>query len=112
MDAPQYFFYLLKPISPPKDGTSLVEYMSTLSEDQNRIVLEHFAFMEKLKSENKILIGGPLLDAKGLVLIIQVQSLEEANQIISKEPTIVGKLFEVSESHPLQIAVSSNNFTI
>lgn len=105
MDPPLYFFYLLRPITPPKDGTSLSEYMSSLSENQNQILRKHFAYMEKLESENKILVGGPLLDAKGLLLILQVQSLKDANQLMSKEPTIVGKLFEIEKSHPIQIAV-------
>ena len=106
MDSLQYFFYLLKPVSPPKDGISLNEYFSTLSESQNLILSKHFAFMEKLESENKILIGGPFLDAKGLILILQVESKDEADRLMSIEPTVVGKLFEVKESHPIQIAVS------
>ena len=51
MDSLQYFFYLLKPVSPPKDGMSLNEYFSTLSERHNLILSKHFAFMKRLSSD-------------------------------------------------------------
>lgn len=105
MESIQYFFYLLKPISQPKDGIELNDYLTTLSEDQKQIVGEHFAFVEKLEVENKILFGGPFLDAKGIVLILKALSQNEADQIISQEPTVKGNLFSIVESHPIQIAV-------
>ena len=104
----QYYFYLLKPISSPREGVDLTEYLSTLSVSDKQILKQHFAYMEKLKVENRILIGGPFLDAKGLVIILQVHSKDEAKQLISQEPTIIGKLFKVVESHPMQIAVLSS----
>ena len=40
------------------------------------------------------------------VCIKLLESKEEADRIMSLEPTLAGKLFEISESHPMQIAVS------
>ena len=107
MESLEYYFYLLKPSIEVKHGTTLDEFISSLTEVQKGILEEHFAYMEKLVKQKKILIGGPLLDANGLVLIFRVSSKDEADQIISQEPTIFSNLFEIAECHPIQIAVSS-----
>ncbi|MFV2015755.1 MAG: YciI family protein [Candidatus Heimdallarchaeota archaeon] len=104
-----YYFYLLKPSIEVKDGMTLDEFISSLTETQKGILEEHFAYMEKLVKQKKILLGGPLLDAKGLVLILRVSSKDEAEQLISNEPTISSNLFQIAESHPMQIAISIQN---
>ena len=107
MSQAQYYFYLLKPNNKPKENLTLADYMDQLSESEKVIVNKHFEYMNELKSLDKILIGGPFLDAKGLMLILKTSSALEAQELMAKEPTVRDGLFTITEHHPFQIGVKS-----
>jgi uncharacterized protein YciI len=63
---------------------------------------EHGLYMQSLYDSKKLIMGGPFLDDQGGTAIIEADSHEEANQILSECPSIIHKVFE-ADMHPLLI---------
>lgn len=52
---------------------------------------EHIAYLEKYIANGKIYAKGPFLDHSGGLVIYNVDSREEAKEIIDNDPAIVNK---------------------
>ena len=63
---------------------------------------EHGAYMQALFDSNKIVIGGPFLNDRGGMVVIEVASEQEAGHILEECPSIVNGVFE-AEMHPVML---------
>jgi uncharacterized protein YciI len=62
----------------------------------------HLAGLEPLLRKGKIVLAGPFTDQSGSLIIIEADSLEEAQQIAQNDPYTVNGIFRRVEVHPFQ----------
>ncbi len=64
----------------------------------------HLARMEPLNAQGRVILAGPLTDKSGSLIVIDADSLEEAQAFAREDPYTVHGVFERVEVHPfLQI---------
>lgn len=60
----------------------------------------HLANMEPLDQAGRVVLAGPLTDKTGSLIVIEADSLEEAQQFASNDPYTVHGVFARVEIHP------------
>ena len=65
----------------------------------------HFSYMEELESTKKLVLGGGFLDGRGAMGVLQVESIEEANEIIASDPAVVSQVV-LARVHPYLVTVA------
>ena len=60
----------------------------------------HLAKMEPLDRAGKVVLAGPLTDKTGSLIVIEADSLEEAQLFAHEDPYTVHGVFERVEVHP------------
>jgi uncharacterized protein YciI len=60
----------------------------------------HLAKMEPLDQVGRVVLAGPLTDKTGSLIVIEADSLEEAQQFAREDPYTVHGIFERVEVHP------------
>jgi uncharacterized protein YciI len=60
----------------------------------------HLAKMEPLDQQGRVVLAGPLTDKAGSLIIIEADSLNEAQQFALEDPYTVNGVFERVEVHP------------
>jgi len=60
----------------------------------------HLARMEPLDREGRVVLAGPLTDQAGSLIVIEAQSLEDAEKFAREDPYTVHGVFERVEVHP------------
>jgi uncharacterized protein YciI len=65
---------------------------------------KHYAYVEKLVADKKLIVGGPFKDSSGAILIIQADDEKEARQIMDNEPLFIDKIVK-AEMHPWNAAI-------
>jgi uncharacterized protein YciI len=58
------------------------------------------AKMEPLDQQGRVVLAGPLTDKAGSLIIIEADSLDEAQQFAREDPYTVNGVFERVEVHP------------
>ncbi len=61
---------------------------------------EHLARLQHLYEQGRVLLAGPLADKTGSLIIIEADSLEDANRIAQEDPYTVNGVFQRVEVHP------------
>jgi uncharacterized protein len=82
------------------------------TDDDNRIVQEHFDTLKKLTDEGVVVLAGRTLntDPFGLV-ILQVDTEEEAQSLMENDPAVKGNIMTV-ELYPYRVALFNKNFSV
>jgi uncharacterized protein len=62
----------------------------------------HLASLEPLNKAGKVILAGPFTDQTGSLIIIDVDSLDEAKRIATNDPYTVHEIFERVEVHPFE----------
>jgi uncharacterized protein YciI len=60
----------------------------------------HLANLEPLNIQGKVILAGPLTDKTGSLIVIEADSLEEAQRFAREDPYTVHGVFERVEVHP------------
>ena len=60
----------------------------------------HFANKEPLDQAGRVILAGPLTDKTGSLIVIEANSLEEAQKFAQEDPYTVHGVFERVEVHP------------
>jgi uncharacterized protein YciI len=60
----------------------------------------HLAKMEPLDQQGRVVLAGPLTDKAGSLIIIEADSLDEAQKFAQEDPYTVNGVFERVEVHP------------
>lgn len=84
----------------------LVELLGTrptwpddMTPDEEKIMSDHFQYLKKLTHDHKVVMAGPVFDFKFGLIILQVESEQEALEIMAKEPSVTDGLhtYKMSE---------------
>jgi hypothetical protein len=60
----------------------------------------HLARLEALASKNRLILAGPLTDKTGSLIVMEAESLEEAQAFAQEDPYTVQGVFARVEVHP------------
>jgi len=77
---PMYFFAQLK-------GTR-AGWPNDMTADEERIMGEHFAYLQQLTAKQKVIAAGPVFDPVFGLVILQVTSEAEARELMEREPSV------------------------
>lgn len=60
----------------------------------------HLANLEPLAQQGRVILAGPLTDKTGSLMVLEFDSLDEAEQFARHDPYMVHGVFERVEVHP------------
>ena len=76
-------------------------------EDENRIMEEHFSYLQDLLNEGKLYLAGPTLkenDPFG-IYILNTETEEEAKLLIESDPSVKAGIQRITILRPLRISL-------
>jgi len=70
-----------------------------MTEDESRIMQEHFYYLRDLTKDKKVLMAGPVFKFKIGLIVLRVSSENEAHEILKNDPSVKNGLhtYELSE---------------
>ena len=84
MNQPQYFLVRLIGTRPG--------WPENMNSTEERIMGEHFNYLKDLTARKKVVIAGPVFNPTFGLIILRVDSENEARQIMAEEPSVVQKI--------------------
>ena len=60
-----------------------------MTAEEERIMSEHFEYLKKLTAEGRVLMAGPVFDYKFGLIVLEVESESELEEIMKAEPSVV-----------------------
>jgi len=60
----------------------------------------HLAHLEPLSAAGKVPLAGPLTDGAGSLIVVDVESLSAAWELVARDPYVVNGIFERVDVHP------------
>lgn len=60
----------------------------------------HLANLERLDKQGRVILAGPLTDKAGSLLVLEFDSMEEAEEFARQDPYTVHEIFTSLEIHP------------
>ncbi|MEO8605229.1 MAG: YciI family protein [bacterium] len=60
----------------------------------------HLAHLAPLAEAGKVILAGPLTDGAGSLIVVDVESLGAAWDLVGRDPYVVNGIFEHVEVHP------------
>ncbi len=67
---------------------------------EKSIARQHLAKMEPLDTQGLVVLAGPLTDKTGSLIVIEADSLEDAQRFAREDPYTVHGVFERVDVHP------------
>ncbi|MBD3401312.1 hypothetical protein GF420_00330 [candidate division GN15 bacterium] len=77
-----------------------------MTDDELRVMSEHFVYLKDLTKRGKVLMAGPVFDQFGLI-VLEVASREEADRIMANEPSIVQGV-HTYDMHPMVASLQAS----
>lgn len=69
----------------------------------------HLSRMEKLDTQGRVILAGPLTDQTGSLIVIEAASLAEAETFAQTDPYTIHGVFERVEVHPFMQVFPQKN---
>jgi uncharacterized protein YciI len=90
--------YFLLRLIPPRPTFPL-----DISEDEQAMMQEHFAYWNKILAKRKVIVYGPVMDPKGSygIAVVDVENEAEARNIAENDPAFLSKFGFSIEIHPM-----------
>ena len=60
----------------------------------------HLASLEPLSNAGKVILGGPLTDGAGSLIVLEAESLAAVWALLARDPYVTHGIFERLEVHP------------
>jgi len=77
---------------------------SDATEEEERVVGEHFQYLKRLLAEGKLLIAGPCEDASMGLAVFEARDEAEARNILALDPAVTGGVFR-GEIKPYRVSL-------
>ncbi|NHJ05841.1 MAG: hypothetical protein EAX90_13525 [Candidatus Heimdallarchaeota archaeon] len=89
-------------IKPTREG-----FMTNPTEEENKVMQEHFEYLKKLLAEDKLVLAGPVLNEKNPfgLYIFQCESIEEAENLFENDPSIISGVQQIKEFEPFKLSL-------
>lgn len=92
----QHFIYIVKPV---REG-----FASSSTDDENRIIGEHFNYLKNLLEKKTLILAGPETNAKFGIIVFEAESEDKAREIMNNDPAVAGKVF-TAELFPFRVSL-------
>lgn len=79
-------------------------FPASMTEEETRIMGEHFEYLKELCERGKVLIAGPCEDPSFGLVILETESEEEAVEIMRAEPSVRQGVMAY-EIQPMRVAL-------
>jgi uncharacterized protein YciI len=78
------------------------DFLNTMTLEEKEVMQQHRAYADRLFEEGKIIFGGVATDGSIGILVLLVNSKEEAREIFENDPAVVAGI-GYPELHPSRI---------
>lgn len=92
------FVYLIRPI---RQGSA-----EGMTADEERIMVAHFAYLQRCLAEGNLILAGPRLDAAFGIVLFRAPSLVEAEVLMRADLAVANGLMR-AEVHPFRVSLQS-----
>ncbi len=79
-----------------------------MSADEFEVIQSHIEYMKDLLVHDKLVLSGPVLEPFYSVVILKTESRDEANSIMSKDPSVVASL-QTFKLEPMRVDIPDIN---
>ena len=95
----KHFFGVIKPT---RD-----DFITNSTEEDNRIMGEHFQYLKDLLAKGKLILAGPVLNEKKPmgILIFECDSFEEAETLLKNDPSVKAGIQIVNILEPFKLSL-------
>ncbi len=96
MDLPLTYISTMRPKRP--------DFLASMTPEERAVMEQHFAYVQRLFDQGKLLLGGAATDGAIGVLVYRVDSAEEAQRIFDDDPAVKAGIGH-SELHPFRVGL-------
>ncbi len=79
-------------------------FLHDATEEENRVIGEHFQYLKSLLAQGKLLIAGPCEDASMGIAVFETRDEAEARSILALDPAVTGGVFRC-EVKPYRVSL-------
>ncbi|UCG90256.1 MAG: hypothetical protein JSU57_00590 [Candidatus Heimdallarchaeota archaeon] len=79
-------------------------FPNTMTEEEKKIMGEHFEYLKLLLEQEKLIMAGPTLDDSGGYIILNTTSEDTARDIMSKDPSVSSGIMKAIY-HPFRVSL-------
>ena len=79
-------------------------FAENMTSEDSKIMEEHFKYLQSLHEEKLLLLAGPQVDGAFGIIILNVESFEEAEKLIKKDPAVKANIM-TPEIHPFRVSL-------
>lgn len=79
-------------------------FPNTITEEEEKIMREHFEYLKNLLVQDKLVMAGPTLDDSGGYIILNTTSEDTARDIMSKDPSVSSGIMNPIY-HPFRVSL-------
>ncbi|MHA2247245.1 MAG: YciI family protein [Candidatus Hodarchaeales archaeon] len=79
-------------------------FPNTMTEEEEKIMKEHFEYLKSLLLQDKLVMAGPTLDDSGGIIILNATSEDIARDIMSKDPSVSSGIMKPLY-HPFRVSL-------
>jgi uncharacterized protein YciI len=79
-------------------------FISDMRDEERAVMAEHFAYLERLLAEGRLLLAGPSLDPPFGIIVLVAESEEEAWAIVRADPSVQAGV-QAPELHPFRTSL-------
>ena len=100
MSATNHYFAVIKP--------TRQDFIINPKEEDNRIMSDHFMYLQKLLKEGKLYLAGPTLieeDPYGII-IFETNSEEEARKLLENDPSVKQGIQVIDDFRPIRLSLA------
>jgi uncharacterized protein YciI len=103
MTATSEFLYLLRPSRP--------DMIAAMTEQEQKIVGEHFAYLQNLLAEGQLILAGRTLEDQPFgIVVFRAESPERAEEIMKGDPAVANGVMTAT-LHPYSVALIQGSNT-
>jgi uncharacterized protein YciI len=80
------------------------DFIATMTPEEHATMQRHRAYADRLYEQGKIIFGGVATDGSIGILVLRVESEEEARQIRKADPAVIAGIGD-TEIHPFRVGM-------
>jgi uncharacterized protein YciI len=96
MTTPLEYISVMRPRRP--------DFLTTMTPEEQETMQKHLAYADRLFNEGKIILGGAALDGAIGILVLRVESADEARNIYEHDPAVIARIGD-TEIHPFRVGL-------
>lgn len=86
-------------IRPPRSN-----FAENMTSEEAKIMEKHFKYLQSLHEEKLLLLAGPCVDGAFGIIILNVKTLETAEELINKDPAVISNIM-TPEIRPFRVSL-------